>query len=252
MIKLNNHLVTPTIFPDRSSQVWKLPEDLIRKTEQNVVTWDFEEEAEFLWVAQLFTLIFSVKPEYKTVLELPYFPYARQDKPIGNNATFAKTTFVALLNSLPGLSKVRVIDIHSSDHDGYFIVNQSPLPFIKQAIRKVGPSLIVFPDKGAETRYGKMLEALPTVTCDKVRDCGTGDIVGMTIDRSLLKYEDRVLMVDDLCDGGRTFIEVAKLLRQAGISDISLYTTHGIYSKGTGVLLDAGILRIFNRTGEVI
>lgn len=33
--------------------------------------------------------------------------------------------------------------------------------------------------------------------------------------------------------------------------EVYLYTTHGIYSKGTKILFDNGIDRIFNRKGEV-
>jgi ribose-phosphate pyrophosphokinase len=95
-----------------------------------------------------------------------------------------------------------------------------------------------------------MLKGIPTLTCEKVRDCRTGDIVGMDIDDEKLLNTDRVLLVDDICDGGRTFIEVAKLLHV--VKEIHLYTTHGIYSKGTEVLRNAGIKRIFNYKGEVV
>jgi len=58
--------------------------------------------------------------------------------------------------------------------------------------------------------------------------------------------------VDDICDGGRTFIESAGLLREAyPEADIHLYVSHGIFSKGTDVLFDAGIKTIHTIKGEV-
>jgi ribose-phosphate pyrophosphokinase len=43
------------------------------------------------------------------------------------------------------------------------------------------------------------------------------------------------LIVDDICDGGRTFIELAKVLRPWTTGKIYLYVTHGIFSNGLDV-----------------
>ena len=40
------------------------------------------------------------------------------------------------------------------------------------------------------------------------------------------------LIVDDICDGGGTFIPLAKKLKNAGAKTVTLYVTHGIFSKG--------------------
>ena len=56
MIKLNGHIITPTIFPDKTSQVWKLEQDWFFPT-NNVITWEFENEAEFMQLAQLNDLV---------------------------------------------------------------------------------------------------------------------------------------------------------------------------------------------------
>jgi ribose-phosphate pyrophosphokinase len=41
---------------------------------------------------------------------------------------------------------------------------------------------------------------------------------------------EECLIVDDICDGGRTFLEIAKILKARGASSIELYVTHGIFS----------------------
>ena len=33
----------------------------------------------------------------------------------------------------------------------------------------------------------------------------------------------------DICDGGRTFIELAKVLKDNGAKRVTLYVTHGIF-----------------------
>jgi len=40
------------------------------------------------------------------------------------------------------------------------------------------------------------------------------------------------IIIDDLCDGGRTFTECAKVLEANGAEKIGLSVAHGIFSKG--------------------
>ena len=58
-------------------------------------------------------------------------------------------------------------------------------------------------------------------------------------------------MVDDLCDGGATFILLAKELLSKGAKEVHLFVSHGIFSRGLGVLFDAGIKRVFVKDGEM-
>lgn len=252
MIKLNGIEIKPTIFPDKTSQVWKLDVPLENFPFGNKIEWDFENEAEFLHVAQLVDLLKSYKNWGYVFLHIPFFPFARQDKEISNTTTFAKSTFVKLLKNLE-FFEITTLDIHSL---GDFrslpqLKNITPEEYIQSAIRAVEPTVILYPDKGAKERYEYMLEGLEFVYCEKIRDQLSGEIIGLKLKDQILTT-DRALIVDDICDGGRTFIEVAKILKEQGVNEISLYTTHGIYSKGTQVLRDAGIKRIFNYKGEVL
>jgi ribose-phosphate pyrophosphokinase len=53
-----------------------------------------------------------------------------------------------------------------------------------------------------------------------------------------------VLIVDDICSGGRTFIEISKILSQRNVGKIYLYVTHGIFDIGIIPILDSGICKI--------
>lgn len=243
--------VSPTIFPDKTSQVWKLDDETVRRLEKAdaaAIRWDFESEAEFLHLAQLVTLLKTF--QLVVNLDLPYLPYARQDKPIGNAATFALHAFAKLLNALE-LDSVRVLDAHSGKA-GALIKNledRAPRKEIAEALRKAGTDLLLFPDAGAKTRYDAYRLA-DCVYADKERDQSTGFIKGVAI-RGSVKGK-RLLIVDDICDGGMTFKLVAQQALKDGAKEVHLFVTHGIFSKGVETLRQSGIGRIFTHEGEVL
>ncbi len=90
-----------------------------------------------------------------------------------------------------------------------------------------GYDLILYPDQSAQRRFSSYLQVLglPEVTCSKVRDQVTGEIIRHEVPR--LHPQSKVLVVDDLCDGGRTFMDIG----QATVAQtIDLYVTHGVFS----------------------
>ncbi len=110
-------------------------------------------------------------------------------------------------------------------------------------------TVVVAPDAGAAKKAFKVAQGLglPMIQATKHRDLKIGDITDTTV-----AYYDHCepgtnyLIVDDICDGGRTFIELAKYIKQAKhLGKIYLYVTHGIFSKGMRPLLDSGIDHIF-------
>lgn len=244
MIKLNGHVIVPTIFPDNSSQVWKIPKSYFHKKE-NVIKWEFENEGEFMQLAQLKVLL-DVQFFAKVVLDLPYLPYARQDKEITNESTFALYPFSLLLNSLR-FNEIRIIDPHNVKLTNHLINNvKYTMPNIKPLLKKL-KALPVYPDVGAAKRYDAHIQAL---RCEKIREPLTGAITDLKV-IGKVKHTN-YLIQDDLIDGGRTFIEVAKKLYEKGAKNVYLYGSHGIFSKGLQPLLDVGIRRIFTYKGEVV
>ncbi len=129
-------------------------------------------------------------------------------------------------------------DNHSS-HEA--IESFPPTDFHQEIFRH---AIVCFPDNGALTRYEASFQGWPMIYCDKIRNQDTGEITGLSLQTMGVDIAGKsVLIVDDICDGGRTFIEVAKLLKDA--SRVDLAVTHGIFSKGFGCLYEAGIDRIF-------
>lgn len=244
MIELNGNKITPTIFPDKTQQVWKVPEEWFES--YNHVAWFYESDSELITLAQLKDLL-----DYKLLpadLYIDYLPYARQDKPISNETTFGLQSFCKLLNCLK-FEFVEILDPHSQVAtrliDNAEIASNSAMIF--NARNKTNPDILFFPDAGAKEKYGSCV--IESAHGEKVRDPMTGSITKYQI---VGKVKGRtVLIIDDICDGGATFVNAAQKLYESGATEVNLYVTHGLFTKGLAPLKAAGIKRIFTKKGEV-
>jgi ribose-phosphate pyrophosphokinase len=120
---------------------------------------------------------------------------------------------------------------------------------VQNAFRLTDSDIVCYPDKGATVKYTK-LYTFPHIFGSKVRDQATGWIMGYE-----LPYRcdgQRVLIVDDICDGGKTFEILTADLFKNGAEEVNLFVTHGIFSKGLRPLYNAGISNIFTNKGRVI
>jgi ribose-phosphate pyrophosphokinase len=97
--------------------------------------------------------------------------------------------------------------------------------------------VLVSPDAGAYKKVfdvAKEFNIENVITASKVRDINNGKILRTEVP-SIEKYDDdmKYVIVDDICDGGRTFIELAKVIKeQKPNAKIYLVVTHGIFSYG--------------------
>ena len=242
-------ILNPTIFPDKTSQVWKLPEEIL-SSKEFLITWNFEEEREIM---DLYSLCSLLPPFSRVLLHMPYLPYGRKDKVTSNDATFNLYPFSDLINNL-GFDQVTTVDAHNpAKFERIFRQSRNMMPYHAQlkAVEAFRPTFFVFPDKGAMERYHTsftmMLKPDSCIYFEKVRDQLTGNITGLTMQANKLFYSrDRLLIIDDICDGGATFIGVAKELRKLVPDvEIALFVTHGIFSRGRQHLLDNGIDEIY-------
>lgn len=249
-----------TKFPDGTSQVWHIKSLMdASKIVRFIVDWKFENEGEFLQVMQLGHLLRNLY--FQDInLHIEFLPYGRQDKPVTNDSTFALQTFLSLVSKVGFFNHILTVDAHSQRLPASFgVTNVDPSPRIQDVLKMTDTTQICFPDKGAALRGYKFDDDLygAPIILDKNRDQQTGEILGLKFASKLLRGEDmvlaghKVLIVDDLIDAGRTFTEAAKILKAAGASKVYLYTTHGIYSKGTKILFDNGLDRVFNYRQEV-
>lgn len=176
----------------------------------------------------------------KKVLYLPYIPYARQDRVMTNGEPLSAAVFGKVLN-LCNFDRVIVDDPHS-DVSPSHIENVSIFEQYEVALEILGEgffedAIIVAPDAGAIKKVSKLAKLVGHSEIgvgNKTRNLLTNEITNSTYSGPAVEGK-RVIMVDDICDGGRTFIELGKVLRAQGASEVILYTTHGIYSYGADV-----------------
>lgn len=100
--------------------------------------------------------------------------------------------------------------------------------------RKEDDSFIYcYPDKGAKLRYGNRHLNHKPIVCSKVRDVKTGELKGFEIiDKGDYRKGMKIAVIDDLCDGGGTFIGIAEKLRELNPSILSLGIVHAIQKQG--------------------
>lgn len=170
-------------------------------------------------------------------LVCPYLPYARQDRVMNAGEALGLKVMCNLINDLY-FDEVVVWDVHSD-------VALALLDRVKQveqhSLTQRIPvdwknTILVAPDAGALKKVYKTAkqQGISVVRADKTRSVADGSITG-TVVYSEHVGDKNFLILDDICDGGRTFIELAKELRKLTNGKIFLYVTHGIFSKGLDV-----------------
>lgn len=169
-------------------------------------------------------------------LVLPFVPGARQDRlnDAGDYLFTAKS--VAKEINARRFDTVTIVDPHSDvvpaliDHCRVVTAADCLMSFGR------GYSAVVAPDGGAAKRATGVARKLnvPLLHAWKTRDVQTAAIHGFGLQP--FGGAGRVLVVDDICDGGGTFIGLAGELERVGLR-ADLYVTHGVFSKGTAPLL---------------
>ncbi|MND82899.1 Ribose-phosphate pyrophosphokinase [compost metagenome] len=171
----------------------------------------------------------------KFALMIPYIPYARQDRVCNVGEALSIRAFAKQLNALE-YDLVQVFDPHSPVSTALIknVTVMDQFEIFKDAKPSFGNYTIVAPDQGAVKKcedFAKKVGAKGVISFTKTRDLATGKITSIKcLDE--IKPEENYLVLDDICDGGRTFIELAAMFNDHGEGRFELMVTHGIFSKG--------------------
>lgn len=168
---------------------------------------------------------------HKAVAIIPYLPGARADR----GKPFGAKVYADLINAA-GLDQVICFDPHSEIMPG--MINNITVVESDHVIRQtifgrsgynqdyVG---VICPDEGAKARTERVAKALglPVFYAKKKRDFETGKLSGFECEP--VPEEGRLLVVDDICDGGGTFRGLAEVI---GIdrNRLTLWVSHGVFS----------------------
>lgn len=167
-------------------------------------------------------------------LDIPYIPYARQDR-VCNAGEALSVKAVARLINAQNYATVGVVDPHSAVavalidrvrvRDQYEVFGS-----LKQDWHNW---TIVAPDMGASKKveeFAKRVGAKGVICFNKTRELSTGKITGMNC-LDPIDPNGKFMVLDDICDGGRTFIELARHM-PLSTQKLELAVTHGIFSQG--------------------
>lgn len=184
-------------------------------------------------------------------LHMDYVPWGRQDRITQANEPLSIEAFADFINSFE-FKNVYTIDAHSPVTIA-LIKNCEEAPqhrlYLKYFLDFTDHYLIS-PDGGALKKIRKCITdtTIDVVECSKSRDIRTGNITETKVYCDDF-YGKPCIIVDDICDGGRTFIEIAKVLRKRNAGKIILYVTHGLFTKGLSVF-DNLIDNIYTKEGR--
>jgi ribose-phosphate pyrophosphokinase len=188
---------------------------------------------------ELQMLVDALRSSRKVVLSLhiPYLMGARYDRVMHQGDSFDLKVIATIINAL-NIRKVVLYDPHS-DVAAALIENVKVVTNQKlvEAYDKEDAVMII-PDAGAAKKAFDYPKWNPKITdyvqALKHRDTKTGEISHTEIIGLDKCHERNCVIIDDICDGGRTFVEIAKILKgmQVAPKSITLIVTHGIFSKG--------------------
>lgn len=170
-------------------------------------------------------------------LVIPFVPGGRQDRMNDSGDFLFTLRSVADDINRRRFRKVVTVDPHSVA-TGAAIDNLRAYPLERLFGHGTwaGYTGVIAPDAGAGKRAEAMAAAIgrPLVQATKHRDVETGRLSDFRVD---VEEGGHYIVVDDICDGGGTFIGLGERIREQG-AFCSLFVTHGLFTKGTERLLE--------------
>lgn len=166
-----------------------------------------------------------------TNLNILFLPYSREDRDAAGQSGCSLRYIGEFIQSL-GFKSITITDPHSDLSLAYLgETAKSHYPFSPFAIMdELGETqesvVILFPDAGAQKRYGKIWGDFDQMVGFKNRDFHTGKITSYELAGGSKATGKTVLIVDDLCSYGGTFMAAGNALTEFDPKKVVLLVTH--------------------------
>lgn len=216
------------------------------------VTMDFKSSDD---IVELILLCDAIKLNggILNVLTMEYVPFSRQDKVHSPGDAFSLKTFCKIINKF-GFEGVLTTDPHSRVTTNLInnSVSKTQTDLWISFFKEKNNFFLVCPDEGSVSKIEALrayIRCPETIYFKKLRNKETGDITGIDAEIPDLKGMGCII-VDDICDGGRTFIGIAQKLKEHNPGKIILLVSHGFFTKGLSVF-DGFIDEIYTKEGKV-
>lgn len=240
MVTINNE-----VFP---SEYFLNQEAIYKKTtlnpDGNTITMKFEDNRDIANMLMAAAWIHDeLGDDTPIILDMPYVPYSAMDREI-NDQIFSLKLFGKEIEQM-GFKKVIVLDPHNKEVLEQFISNIEYIDingYTSKVIDEFKPDFIFFPDKGAMIKYPSLVDTkgIPVIHGDKHRNLSERGMLAtynVITDGKDVKGK-RILIIDDICRKGGTFVWAGEELKKLGVAEIGLYVSHCEACIFDGKLLD--------------
>ena len=252
MIRINDKKIDMKHFPDGTMLIKYLADN-----ESTKITWLYDNDEECMGI---FFLVKHLKAHGVKIIELfmPYIPNARMDRVKNSDEVFTLKYFAEFINDLK-LDSVEVLDPHSNVStaliDNISIIEPTDIILnLLETVNSDGNTILFFPDEGAMKRYYHIASKcdIPYVFGMKNRDWRSGEILGLEVlGETDVVPGKNILIIDDICSRGGTFLHSAKALKDMGAADIDLYVSHLENSVWEGDMIRSGLVRNIYTTNSI-
>ena len=171
----------------------------------------------------------------KKILVIPYLMGARYDRIMQKGDSFDLELIAGLINGC-NFEKVLLYDVHS-EISLQLIKNATSInnkQLVEQYKRE--NAVVICPDSGASKKVREYAawnkNLVDIVFCAKKRELSTGKLT-LEVNEPAKCKDRNCVIIDDICDGGATFLAIAEQIEP---KHLSLIVTHGIFSKGLVML----------------
>lgn len=204
------------------------------------IMWKYNgDNDDLMRVLQLRDAIYQIDSEIKVSLVLPYMPYSRQDRVCHPGESLALGVFMQMIT-------VAFWDIYTFDvHNEHAYLNQDTNGMAGN-LHNIGQEVcasnlpkydyFIAPDDGAAKKIYKHRQVNyaenPTKVITMKKTRVDGKVIYESLPCGTIPAGSKVCVVDDLCDGGATFLSVIGAIDTFDYMDSSfdLYVTHGIFT----------------------
>lgn len=220
-------------FPDGEVQI-SFPNDFDRKDSVGVLCRITSAEELFL-LAQVGDILDRQEIEWN--LYITYLMSMRMDRVMDFNRPFTLKVVWDIINRM-NYKYIHVLEAHSSRTESLFGSRYRKSKFDYSS--HISPThTVVFPDAGAFERYKSEFVSSETLIFNKKRDLATGKITSFEIAKYGYTPTYGYTFIDDLCDGGGTFLGELKVLKeQFSNCEFRIVICHAVNEEGIIKLCD--------------
>ena len=198
---------------------------------------------------------------YSCLYLIPWFGTATMERVDEEGTVATAQTLSRLLSMVPhteaGPAKIMIYDIHTLQNRFYFgdsvvpiLVSAIPL-FIDKVLTPLNKNeniVIVFPDDGAQKRFGSKFQDYDQIVCAKIRSPQDPNGRDITIKdgKEHVTQKNHLIIIDDLVQSGGTLVECLNVLKKHSAEKVSCYVTHAIFPNlNISKIKNAGFYKIW-------